>query len=224
MEIHKTINGANMIWGNNLLKGFCPYLHQGCWITLPSHLHSSFTHTDCSTIMQTITPSSLGFILYECVYLLEGVEKTPRMTVPALHAYDGAGGLQQVEVEVRVSRDRAVQTCFQKRRPLTLQNPLRAPQITFTHTCHAGHHHLIHTHTFKRRRFSFYSTQPLFSAIIKVTIHWRTAFQPHTSIMRIQLFDSSVKTSRDMLCSTAFYYFQQSSYKVGQGFLCQRLS
>ncbi len=143
-----------------------------------------------------------------------GCWEDPQDDIPALHAYDGAGGLQQVEVEVRVSRDRAVQTCFQKRRPLALQHPLRAPQITFTHTCHAGHHHLIHTHTFKRRRFSFYSTQPLFSAIIRVTIHWRTAFQPHTSIVRIQLFDSSVKTSRDMLCSTAFYYFNSPVIKL----------
>lgn len=76
-----------------------------------------------------------------------GCWEDPQDDVPALHAYDGAGGLQQVEVEVRVSRDRAVQSCFQKRRPLALQHPLRAPQITFTHTCHAGHHHLIHTHT-----------------------------------------------------------------------------
>lgn len=80
-ETDKTINGANMIWGNNLLKGFCPYLHQGCWITLLSHLHSSFTHTDRSTILQMIPPYPLIFILYdECVYLFEGVEKTPSMT------------------------------------------------------------------------------------------------------------------------------------------------
>lgn len=76
-----------------------------------------------------------------------GCWEDPQDDIPALHAYDGAGGLQQVEVEVRVSRDRAVQTRFQKRRPLALQHTLRAAQITFTHTCHTGHHHLMHTHT-----------------------------------------------------------------------------
>lgn len=118
-ETDKTINGANMIWGNNLLKGFCPYLHQGYWIALLSHLHSSFTHrsfhytANDHTMLFSIHP------VWVCVPV-RGCWKDPQDDVSALHAYDGAGGLQQVEVEVRVSGDWAVQTRFQKRRPLAL--------------------------------------------------------------------------------------------------------
>ena len=58
--------------------------------------------------------------------------------VPALHAYDVAGGVEQVEVEVRVSRDGAVQPGLQERSPLLLQHTLGAPEIPLTHTSHPG--------------------------------------------------------------------------------------
>lgn len=56
--------------------------------------------------------------------------------VPAVHPDDGAGGVQQVEVEVRITGDGAVEAGFQKRRPLLLKNALRPTQVPFTHPGH----------------------------------------------------------------------------------------
>lgn len=66
----------------------------------------------------------------------------PQDDVPAVHPDDGAGGVQQVEVEVGVPGNGAVQTGLQERRPLFLQDPLRPALVPFAHTGHARHHHL----------------------------------------------------------------------------------
>ena len=65
--------------------------------------------------------------------------------VSAVQAEDGAGRVQQIKVEVRVSGDGAVQSGLQKRCPLLLQHTLRTAHITLTHASHAGDHHLAHT-------------------------------------------------------------------------------
>lgn len=62
--------------------------------------------------------------------------------VSSLHVNNFTGGVQQVEVEVRVSGYGAVETCFQKRGPLFLKDTLRAAQVGLTNTGHAGHHDL----------------------------------------------------------------------------------
>lgn len=54
-----------------------------------------------------------------------------------MHPDDGAGGVQQVEVEVRVARNRAVQTRLQERGPLLLQDALGAAAVTLAHPGHA---------------------------------------------------------------------------------------
>lgn len=53
-----------------------------------------------------------------------------------MHPDDGAGGVEQVKVEVGVTGDGAVQTSLQKRRPLLLQDALRPSQIAFAHPRH----------------------------------------------------------------------------------------
>lgn len=57
----------------------------------------------------------------------------PQDYVPAVHPDDGAGGVEQVKVEVGVTRDRTVQTGLQERGPLLLKDTLGATLITFTH-------------------------------------------------------------------------------------------
>lgn len=59
-----------------------------------------------------------------------------------MHPDDGAGGVQQVEVEVGVAGNGAVQTGLQEGRPLLLQDALGAAAIALAHPGHAGHHHL----------------------------------------------------------------------------------
>lgn len=54
-----------------------------------------------------------------------------------MHPDDGAGGVQQVEVEVGVSRNRAVQTSLQERGPLLLQDALGAATIALAHPGYA---------------------------------------------------------------------------------------
>lgn len=61
----------------------------------------------------------------------------PQDDVPAVHPDDGAGGVQQVEVEVGVTGNRAVQTGLQERRPLLLQDALGAAAIALAHPGHA---------------------------------------------------------------------------------------
>ena len=68
--------------------------------------------------------------------------------VPPMHPDDGASGLQQVEVEVRVSGHGAVEPGLQEGCPRLLQDPLGPNQVTLTHPGHPGHQHLdTHTHT-----------------------------------------------------------------------------
>lgn len=62
--------------------------------------------------------------------------------IPAVHADDGTGGMQEVEVEVRVSRDRAVQPSFQERRPLLFEDALRTALIGFANSRDTRHNHL----------------------------------------------------------------------------------
>lgn len=59
-----------------------------------------------------------------------------------MHPDDGAGGVQQVEVEVGVAGNGAVQTGLQEGRPLLLQDALGAAAIALAHPGHTGHHHL----------------------------------------------------------------------------------
>lgn len=61
----------------------------------------------------------------------------PQDDVSVVHPDDGAGGVEQVEVEVGVAGDRAVQTGLQEGRPLLLQDALGAAAITFAHPGHA---------------------------------------------------------------------------------------
>lgn len=66
----------------------------------------------------------------------------PQDDVSAVHPDDGTGGVQQVEVEVGVAGDGAVQAGLQEGRPLLLQDALGAAPIPLAHPGHAGHHHL----------------------------------------------------------------------------------
>lgn len=66
----------------------------------------------------------------------------PQDDVSAVHPDDGTGGVQQVEVEVGVAGDGAVQAGLQEGRPLLLQDALGAAPIALAHPGHAGHHHL----------------------------------------------------------------------------------
>lgn len=61
----------------------------------------------------------------------------PQDYVPAVHPDNRAGGVEQVKVEVGITRDRAVQTSLQERCPLLLQDALRPTLITFTHPGHS---------------------------------------------------------------------------------------
>lgn len=54
-----------------------------------------------------------------------------------MHPDDGTGGVQQVEVEVGVAGDGAVQAGFQEGRPLLLQDALGAAPIALAHPGHA---------------------------------------------------------------------------------------
>lgn len=62
--------------------------------------------------------------------------------VSSLHVDDVARGVQEVEVEVWVSWDRAVEPRLQEGGPLFLKDTLRAAQVRLAHTSHTGHHHL----------------------------------------------------------------------------------
>lgn len=62
--------------------------------------------------------------------------------VAALHAYDAAGGVQEVEVEVGIARHGAVEPRLQEGGPLLLQDALGAAQVGLAHAGHPGHHHL----------------------------------------------------------------------------------
>lgn len=66
----------------------------------------------------------------------------PQDDVPAVHTDDGAGGVEQVKVEVGIAGHRAVQPRFQERRPLLLQDALGSSQVALAHARHARHHHL----------------------------------------------------------------------------------
>lgn len=61
----------------------------------------------------------------------------PQDYVPAVHPDNRTGGVEQVKVEVGITRDRAVQTSLQERCPLLLQDSLRPTLITFTHPGHS---------------------------------------------------------------------------------------
>lgn len=61
----------------------------------------------------------------------------PQDYVPAVHPDNRAGGVEQVKVEVGITRDRAVQTSLQERCPLLLQDTLRPTLIAFTHPGHS---------------------------------------------------------------------------------------
>ncbi len=63
--------------------------------------------------------------------------------VAAADVDDVGDGLKDAEVEVRVSRDGAVEACLQERRPLFLQHSLRAAAVVLTHASHSRKHHLI---------------------------------------------------------------------------------
>lgn len=62
--------------------------------------------------------------------------------VAALHAYDAAGGVQEVEVKVGITGHGAVEPRFEKRGPLLLQDSLGAAQVCLAHAGHPGNHHL----------------------------------------------------------------------------------
>lgn len=59
-----------------------------------------------------------------------------------MHPDDGAGGVQQVEVEVGVAGDGAVESGLQEGRPLLLQHALRPSLVPLAHPSHSRHHHL----------------------------------------------------------------------------------
>lgn len=59
-----------------------------------------------------------------------------------MHADDGAGGVQQVEVEVGVAGDGAVESGLQEGRPLLLQHALRPSLVPLAHSSHSGHNYL----------------------------------------------------------------------------------
>lgn len=61
----------------------------------------------------------------------------PQDDVSAVHPDDGAGGVEQVEVEVGVAGDRAVQASLQEGRPLLLEDALGAAAIALAHPGHA---------------------------------------------------------------------------------------
>lgn len=81
-----------------------------------------------------------GSVLYELPVSRSG--EHPQDDVPAVHPDDGAGRVEQVEVEVGVAGDGAVQAGLQERRPLLLQDALRPAQVAFTHPSYARHHNL----------------------------------------------------------------------------------
>lgn len=66
----------------------------------------------------------------------------PQDDVSAVHPDDGAGGVQQVEVEVGIPGHGAVEPRLEEGRPLLLQDALRSAQIALAHSRHARHHHL----------------------------------------------------------------------------------
>lgn len=61
----------------------------------------------------------------------------PQDDVPAMHPDDGAGGVEQVEVEVGVAGDGAVEAGLQEGRPLLLQDTLGPTLVPFTHPSHS---------------------------------------------------------------------------------------
>lgn len=71
-----------------------------------------------------------------------GRGEDPQDDVPAVHPDDGAGGVQQVEVEVGVAGDGAVESGLQEGRPLLLQHALRPSLVPLAHSSHSRHHHL----------------------------------------------------------------------------------
>lgn len=60
----------------------------------------------------------------------------------AIDLYDVGNGLQNIEVEKGISRDRAVEPSLQKRGPVFLQDPLGATHVIFTDAGHTGIHGL----------------------------------------------------------------------------------
>lgn len=74
--------------------------------------------------------------IFVCVVPVSRSGKHPQDDVSAVHPDDGAGGVEQVKVEVGVPGDGAVQTGLQERRPLLLQDTLRPTLITFAHPRH----------------------------------------------------------------------------------------
>lgn len=77
-----------------------------------------------------------------CTVPVGGCGEHSQDDVPAVHPDDGAGGVQQVEVEVGITGDGAVEAGFQKWRPLLLKDTLRPAVVPFTHPGHTWHHHL----------------------------------------------------------------------------------
>lgn len=60
---------------------------------------------------------------------------------------DLSHGLQDVEVEVGVTWDGAVEAGLEKGGPLLLQDAGRAAAVVLTHSRHPRKHHLIGTHS-----------------------------------------------------------------------------
>ena len=81
---------------------------------------------------------------YACVCALPvgGRGEHPQDDVAAVHPDHRASGVEQVEVEVRIARNGAVEPRLEERGPLLLQHPLRAPQVLLTDASHTGDHHL----------------------------------------------------------------------------------
>lgn len=73
---------------------------------------------------------------------VRGRGEDPQDDVPAVHPDDGAGGVQEVEVEVGVAGDGAVESGLQEGRPLLLQHALGPPLVPLAHPSHSRHHHL----------------------------------------------------------------------------------
>jgi len=85
--------------------------------------------------------------------------------VPPVDADDIGHGLQDVEVEVGVAGDGAVQARLEERGPLLLQDAGRAAAVVLADPGHPRKHHLTETHTHTHTEFSSASTDVASSEI-----------------------------------------------------------
>lgn len=155
----------------------CQKIRIWSWVSLRAHLWESES--------------------YLCVYAapVGRCGEHPQDDVPAVHPDDGAGGVEQVEVEVGVAGHGAVEAGLQERRPLLLQDALRAALVAFTHPGHARHHHLwIVRHRSRCRDREWYSTPDhvIFTTVLDI---------PKKKVL-LQMWHILMKDRSDMLISS----------------------